>query len=325
MIKDYLVIFVSSFLVTVIIVPLVKKIGLKFKLTDKPNKRKQHQKAIVRIGGLSIYLGIFLPLLFFFSFKFIELESKDFLSLLFYCSSGFFIIGFIEDIFSISVAKRLFLQFLIASIVWSQGLNFNEFVFNSLGMNLGTINYPNFMSYLISVFWVVGVINAINWLDGLDGLAAGLTIISALSFLTVSIISEYSNEALVLFSLLGACLGFLLYNFYPSKIFMGDSGSYLIGTIIAIFSIHFNSLLISESRLYISFIPQLLILFIPIFDMTYVILSRITNGKSPFYPDRSHIHHRFLNIGFSHKNTVLLCYLISMIPNLIFLIFVFKI
>lgn len=323
MTKDYLVIFISSFLFTLVIVPLIKKFGLKYNLIDKPDKRKQHQKPIVRIGGLSLFLGIFLPFLFLNSFKFIELGSNNFINLVFFSSSGFFILGLIEDIFSISVSKRLFLQFLISSLIWSQGLNFNEFVFNSFGINFGTIIYPNFISYLISVFWVVGLINAINWLDGLDGLASGLTIISTLGLISVSFISEYSNETLILFSLLGACLGFLVYNFYPSKIFMGDSGSYLIGAIIAVFSVHFNSLLISESRLSISFLPQLLIFFIPIFDMTYVIFSRIIKGKSPFYPDRSHIHHRFLNKGFSHKNSVLLCYLLAFIPNLIFIIAVF--
>ena len=155
MIKDYLLILVSSFLGTLIIVPLVKNIGLKYNLIDKPNKRKQHQKAIVRIGGLAIYLGIFLPLLLLINFKFIELDSKDLISLIFYSSSGF-LIGLFEDIFSISVSKRLFLQFLIASLLWSQGLNFDEFVFNIFGLNLGTIIYPNFTSYLISVFGLLG-------------------------------------------------------------------------------------------------------------------------------------------------------------------------
>ena len=319
MFLKYLILFLSSFLITLIAVPLVKKFGLKNDLVDKPNKRKQHNTPIVRIGGIAIYLGIFIPSFFVVNFNLVDYESRNFLNSLLISSSLLFLLGIYDDVFTLSFAKRLFFQYFIASYLWIHGLQFNTINLNLIYPNLDPIQIPIFLSYLITIFWIVGIINAINWLDGLDGLAAGLSIISSLGLILVATIVGNNNNSFILISLVGSCLAFLIYNFYPAKIFMGDSGSYLIGIILAIYTIYLDKILLDSSIFLISFLPQILILFVPIVDMSYVIFIRLANGNSPFYPDRNHLHHRLIKTGLSHKKTVLTCYGISICFLSIFL------
>ena len=163
----------------------------------------------------------------------------------------------------------------------------------------------------------MSIVNALNWMDGLDGFLCGSSIVFCSGYLFYYLSLGNFSEVLILLFFILSSLGFLIYNFYPAKIFMGDSGSYLIGSIIAFFSIHSEILLASQSIDKISFLAQLFILFIPIFDMCNVILRRSIKGKSPFNPDRLHLHHRFLNIGINHKNTVVFFYLVCLLTTII--------
>ena len=308
MFLKYLILFLSSLLITLISVPIVKGFGLKYDLVDEPNERKQHNIPIVRIGGIAIYLGIFVPCFLAVNLNLLDYESRNLLNLILTSSSLLFLLGIYDDVFTLSFAKRLFFQYFIASSLWIHGLQFKIINLNLIYPHLDPIQLPIFLSYLITIFWIVGVINAINWLDGLDGLAAGLATISSLGMFVVASLIGNNNDSFILISLIGSCLAFLAYNFYPAKIFMGDSGSYLIGSILAIYTIYLNELLLNSSSLLISFLPQILILFVPLVDMAYVIFIRLANGNSPFYPDRNHLHHRLIRSGLSHRKTVLTCY-----------------
>jgi len=153
---------------------------------------------------------------------------------------------------------------------------------------------------LFTVIWLVGITNAINWLDGLDGLAAGVSAIAALALLSVSFSLHQPGAGLLAAALSGSCVGFLRHNFNPARIFMGDGGSYFLG-----FSLAAISLIGPAKELTtVSLVLPLLILSLPLADMSAVIMGRVSDGHSPFYPDRRHLHHRLLRAGFSHRRTV---------------------
>ena len=291
--------------------PFINKIGLNFNLVDKPNERKQHNKSTVRIGGIGILLGI-LPIFILSNFNLIEDQATAILMPIFFGSISMFFIGFFDDLYSISFLKRLFLQILVSSFCWNLGLKVEQIEIKWLIFDSGNYDIHPFLSYLITTIWIVGIINAFNWLDGLDGLAAGISLITAITIFLTGLSLNLNVELFLVVALAGAVFGFLMHNFYPAKIFMGDGGSYLIGSLIAFYSLYLYKTDLELGYGKVGFVSIILLLFVPIFDMLYVITSRILGGRLPFYPDRKHLHHRILRIGFNHKDTVLLCYLISL-------------
>ncbi len=284
---------------------------MNYALIDKPDSRKQHKEPIVRIGGLSIAIGMLIGVFFSYLFGFIDIGSTNDFSLIFILSLLMFLLGILEDIYSLSFYKRLFFQVLIALIAWIEGLSLTELDFGGILINFPIIELSVFSSLLITIICIVGTINAFNWLDGLDGLLSGIVTITTFVYSLMSIISGVGSEQFLIFALLGSIIGFLYFNFNPAKIFMGDSGSYLIGSIIALYSIHLYNFHPKENFYSLNLLTIFLILFVPLFDMTYVVLNRIIKNKLPFFPDRQHIHHRILRAGFTHRETVLFCYLIS--------------
>ena len=190
----------------------------------------------------------------------------------------------------------------------------NIFINNDLVYSLSTI---------LTVLFIAGVINSFNWIDGLDGLASGVTGIVSIGYLIICLLESNSIVSIFAASIAGASFGFLKYNFHPSKIIMGDGGSYFIGFINAIIGLmticsNQDSKLINLAfdKMYLNFSVEklyllLIILFLPIFDMFVVILRRISNGKSPFHPDRTHLHHLFFDKGLSQKRTVIFIYSIT--------------
>ena len=290
--------------------PLINKIGLNFNLVDKPNERKQHNKSIVRIGGIGILLGI-LPIFILSNFNLIEDKATATLTPIFFGSIAMFFIGFFDDLYSISFLKRLFLQILVSSFCWNLGLKVEQIEFKWLIFNFGNYDIHPFLSYLITTIWIVGIINAFNWLDGLDGLAAGISLITSITIFLTGLSLNLNVELFLVVALAGAVFGFLMHNFNPAKIFMGDGGSYLIGSLIAFYSLFLYNTDLELGYGKVGLLSIILLLFVPLFDMLYVIACRILGGRLPFYPDRKHLHHRILRIGFNHKDTVILCYLIS--------------
>ena len=313
-------IFVSTFL-TLFTVPYAKKVGLKFGIIDDPDARKMHLKPTVRSGGLSIVVSFIFTLffinIFFNNLFFNELYiSKTFLVIVISTFSTF-LIGLLDDIFIISYLKRLIAQILIAFFIWNNGIAIKNIDLSMIPLiSRQNIQLNNFFSLIITILWFGGVTNSINWMDGLDGLAAGIAAILSFGIALISITNNQYLIALFAIILTGCCIGFLKNNFYPSKIMMGDGGSYFLGSSLAILSI----VGLSNTNDQLNLILAFTLFLIPILDMVYVIVSRIGNGLSPFYPDRRHLHHRLINSGFTYKNTVIVIYFL----NIVALIFALK-
>ena len=301
--------FFLSNLVTRKLTPIFKKIAYKFNLFDNPKFRGQHSIPMVRLGGISIYMGYLTSFFLILSLKgFFDIsifETKIFI-FIFLTSSLMFTLGLVDDLFQINPYIRLFLQFVIASILFKNGLSIDIIDLTYFNESLRW-EMNSFLSFLFTLVWLVGITNSINWIDGLDGLASGIGIITIIG---ITIFNTLNGNLLITFlsaGMIGSCTGFLKYNSYPAKIFMGDCGSYLIGLFIAVSSC--LNLTTSQNPSNLIFI--LLIISYPILDMFIVILRRIIKHKSPFRPDSSHLHHILRKKNISHSNTVKLLYLLN--------------
>ena len=324
-------IFFFSFLTCIFLIPYVFRIGLQFNIIDKKDERKLNFKNQIRLGGLAIilpfYLSIFLSYITnSFNYQLLNIDFGQFVPLIFVIIAGslsFYTLGLSDDLFTLSPFLRLAIQIIIILILISLGLiiDFNGFLEKINVFQNSNIEYS--LSILLTVLFIAGVINSFNWIDGLDGLASGVTGIVSLGYLTICVLENNLIVAIFSASIAGACFGFLKYNFYPSKIIMGDGGSYFIGFMNAIIGLMticydpdkiYNDLAFDKMYLNFSFDKLyllLIFLFLPIFDMFMVIVRRLSNGKSPFYPDRTHVHHLFCDKGLSQKRTVIFIYAIT--------------
>ena len=309
MVNLYIKIFclILPFLLTFLTIPLVNHFSLKLNIVDKPSKRKQHKKNIVRLGGIAIFLGVYISIFLMQNFNLIHIDQNIVVRAIFICAPLFFTLGLLDDIADLSPFVRLFVQVALSIFAWFEGIQVNSLQLTLLFNEPLDIIFFNSLSLIFTVFWLVGLINAINWIDGLDGLAIGIVIISIFGLIANSVYSANNESLNFLIIFLGTCLAFSIFNIFPAKILMGDGGSYLIGFLSASFAVY-SFTPNPEINLGLNFpLFELLFIFaIPIADMIIVILSRLKSNKSVFLPDRNHIHHRFLDIGFSHKDTVLL-------------------
>ena len=306
-----LLVFCLSVLSTALLVPIVQSVGLRLNLTDRPDRRKQHQKPMVRLGGVAMVLGFVVALTITWSwgaFGILPASQETLIWTAIWGSLGFFLIGLADDILSLPPVPRLSLQLMVAALVWTAGIRIK-----AMNLHLGNLEPLQFsagVSLLATMLWLAGITNAINWIDGLDGLAAGVGGIAAvgLVFVSFSVNDQVAlAPALLAAALAGCCLGFLRHNFNPARIFMGDGGSYFLGFALASISI------IGPAKEFtgVSLLLPLLILSLPLADMSAVIMGRLWSGRSPFHPDRRHIHYRLLRAGFSHRRTVLLIYALT--------------
>jgi UDP-GlcNAc:undecaprenyl-phosphate GlcNAc-1-phosphate transferase len=296
-----LITFFVSALAVLTSTPLVQRLGLKFGYVDLPGKRKVHQHPIVRVGGIAIFGGTLSALLFAaWLGGFGNLPDSEALEVwgLLVGSLGFFLIGLADDIFQLPPLTRLLLQAIVASLAWSMGVRVEYLPIHFGGaVPIGILSLP------ITIIWLAGVTNAINWIDGLDGLAAGVSAIAA-SVLFIVCWQHHPTAALIALALFGATLGFLRYNANPAKIFMGDGGAYFIGfTLAGVCVIG----LMKDATLTAVVLPYI-ILAVPGADMVRVILARLMDGKSPFFADQNHLHHRLLKAGLSAQSTVWVIY-----------------
>ena len=285
-----------TFLFVVLFIPIVKKIANHIGAIDIPNERKVHKTPIPRFGGFAIYLGFLLGYVIFGQ------ESIQMNSILI----GSFIIimtGIIDDIKPISVKHKLIGQIVGASIIpLYGGILLKDISAFGLYLNFGILSIP------VTILFIVAIINCINLIDGLDGLAGG---IAAIYFMMIGIISVMFNnssglDAILTFIMLGCTLGFLVYNFTPASIFMGDSGSMFLGYIIAVIA-----LLGYKNVTFTSLIVPVFLLAIPIMDTLFAIIRRLIKHESIVKPDKSHLHHQLLKLNFSTRKTVLIIYLVD--------------
>ena len=305
-----LFVFGLSVLITTLLVPVVRGLGLRFGLTDQPDTRKQHKTPVVRIGGIAMVLGFALALAVAWScgaFGVLPRNQETLIWAAIWGSLAFFCIGLADDLLSLPPLPRLSMQFLVATAVWEAGIRIT-----AINLHLGgqVLQFSTGFSLLVTVLWLAGITNAINWIDGLDGLAAGVGGIAAVG---LTVVTFYVNDqaalapTLLAAALAGTCLGFLRHNLNPAQVFMGDGGSYFLGFALASISI------IGPAKEFtgVSLLLPLMILLLPLADMSAVVMGRLRSGCSPFYPDRRHLHHRLLRAGFSHRHTVFLIYAVT--------------
>ncbi len=287
------------FLSSVLLTPLVKKIAIKIGATDQPNQRKVHTKVMPRLGGFAIYVSSMI------GFYLLQPDQQYMVPLL---AAGTIIVatGVFDDIFEISPKVKLLGQVIAAGIMIHGGVvvHFINLPFD-IRLDLGYLSIP------ITLIWIIGVTNAINLIDGLDGLAAGVSSIVLITISTMAIVNGNAFVMAVGFAVLGSTIGFLVYNFHPAKIFMGDTGSLYLGFIISVIS-----LLGFKNITLFSLLVPVIILGVPISDTIFAIVRRIVNKKPLSAPDKSHLHHCLQRLGFSHKTTVLIIYAMSAIFGL---------
>ena len=298
---------VISYLLGVFIVPLVIAYSKKQGLIDEPNERKIHKKPISRLGGVAIFSSTMLTFLFLVFLSYYPYGSL--LSGILLGSSLMFFLGLVDDIYTLNAKFKLFIQIAIATLVYLLGVKIDSII-NPFG---GVIQLGHF-SYLITLLWIVGISNAVNFIDGIDGLAGSVITVNSitLGIIAVAMVPPNPMSALIAFILAGSMLAFLTYNFNPAKIFMGDSGALFAGFLLATLSI---TGVMKVATLAI--MPPFVVLAVPIIDITYASLRRISKGKSPFVADSEHIHHKLLKAGFSQNMTVAILTSIAIVAGAI--------
>ena len=327
--------FILSLSFSALSIPIINKVGKKFKILDFPDERKHHKFPLVRIGGLGILIGYLISYYsVLFGFKnfyiFNDLEPTG---LIIISSFLFFLIGLSDDFFKLKPFIKLGLQFTVASYLYETGVNFVGLEFFPFHLSNSVVFLPQIFSYLITVFLIVGLTNGFNWLDGLDGLASGISFIVCVALGIIFMSRGQFNLALISCALAGSTIGFLRYNVYPARILMGDCGSYLLGgtlSTLSIFGLSQNqySFLIENSSSENMQIFPIYIIFtlflIPIIDMTQVIILRINDGQSPFFPDRRHLHHKLLSRGINERNSAIILFTFTQI-SACFALFLFDV
>ena len=296
-----LVALVISFLAT----PVVKTFAYKVGAIDVPkDNRRMHKVPIPRLGGLAIFIGFMVSVLLFVP---ITPEMRSILL----GAVIIVVLGVVDDIMALPAMLKFVVQ-IIAALIPALG-----------GVRILAFSNPNIfsdnlywvldgLSIPITVLWIVGITNAVNLIDGLDGLANGVSAISATTMLLIALLISEAQVALVMAALVGACVGFMPYNLNPAKMFMGDTGATFLGYILATMSIQG----LFKYYALISFVVPFLILGLPIFDTAFAFIRRIAHGQSPMHADRSHIHHRLIDMGLSQKQAVATLYVISAILGL---------
>ncbi|MCX4253693.1 MAG: MraY family glycosyltransferase [Bacilli bacterium] len=301
-------IILVPFVTSLLLVPLIKKVAIHINAIDIPNERKVHKDPIPRIGGLAIFIAFLLGYILYGQ------VSTQMLSVLI---GGFIIIltGIVDDIKPILAKYKFLCQTVSATIVVVYGKLFFSNI-TLLGLNLV---FPTWINMILSIIFIVAIINAINLIDGLDGLASG---ISSIYFLTIAVLGFALNklgglDIILSLIMTGSTLGFLVHNFPPAKIFMGDTGSMFLGFMIAVIA-----LLGYKVATITSLIIPILILFIPIFDTIVAIIRRTLKHESIGKPDKEHLHHQLLRMTSSPTKTILIIYFINSIFAAISVLFV---
>lgn len=284
---------VISYLAT----PYVKKLAFKIGAVDVPkDNRRMHKKPIPRLGGLAIVIAFLLS-----TFLFVKLDKQMQGVLL--GAIIILVVGVLDDCLTLPALPKFFAQIAAGILVVMHGCEVRYVTnpFSVVPIDLGWLAGP------VTVFWIVLMTNAVNFIDGLDGLAVGVSGISTATMLVIALLLGEESVAVVLAALLGACLGFIPFNFNPAQIFMGDTGSTFLGFVLASISVQ------GLFKMYavISFMVPFLILGVPFFDITFAVIRRLAKHQNPMTADRGHIHHRLIDMGLSQKQSVAIVYMLT--------------
>lgn len=300
--KEALILAILSMVFSLILTPIVRNLAIKVNAVDIPkDNRRVHKKPIPLLGGIAIFLSFVIGIIF-------QKESLNFQEIGIIIGATIITIGgVLDDIREIRPLYKLLFQLAgtIALIAFGLRINYvtNPFTSSELFLNIGVLSIP------LTVLWIIGVTNAFNLIDGLDGLSAGIGFISSITLFIIAILNKRYETAIMTAILAGTLLGFIPYNFNPASIFMGDTGSQLIGFLLAAISIKGAI----KSAAAFSLAVPILAFGLPIYDTLFAMVRRKINGKPIMQADKGHFHHRLLNMGLSQRKAVLVMYLISCI------------
>jgi UDP-GlcNAc:undecaprenyl-phosphate/decaprenyl-phosphate GlcNAc-1-phosphate transferase len=283
---------IAAALVVIGLVPLTVRLARRVGAVDHPADRRIHTVATPRLGGLALLAGFLLPALYY-------LPDDEPTRALVAGAVLIALLGAADDIWGLRPALKLVGQVACAAVPVAAGLTIDHITVPFFGVgDLGPVQYP------ITIIWFVALVNMINFTDGMDGLAAGISGISATTFAVLAASLNRADPAIIAASLAGVCFAFLIFNFHPAKVFMGDTGSMLLGFLLA--GVAISGVLKTTAA--IALVVPLLVLAIPILDTSFVILKRLKHGLPVYSADRSHFHHRFFTIGWGQRRTVLALY-----------------
>jgi UDP-N-acetylmuramyl pentapeptide phosphotransferase/UDP-N-acetylglucosamine-1-phosphate transferase len=296
-----------SFIITFLAIPAIMRIAEEKKLFDLPDGRKLHNTPIASLGGVGIFSGFFMAALLSITFK-INPEFQYY----FAAALVIFILGLKDDIVVLTATKKFIGQLTAAAIL----IHLAELRITSMHGLFGLGELPQAFSFALSYVTIILVINAFNLIDGVDGLAGMLGLLTTSVFGTYFFLVGMPAYALLSFAMAGSLLAFLIFNYNPAKIFMGDCGSLLLGLVNTILAIKFIT--VADSSAVVIPIQSAVavgvsVLIIPLLDTVRVFSIRIFHGRSPFSPDLNHIHHLFLDRGLSHKYVTLFCFLLNIV------------
>lgn len=280
-----------SFVMAILITPLVRRFAYLIGAVDHPNARKVHMRPMPRIGGLAIFIAFLIGYA-------LLLPASRYNDAILIGAVVIILTGLIDDRFQLSARVKLMGQMIATVVVLHSGMRIEM-----INLPFDQQLYLGSWSIPVTVLWLIGITNAINLIDGLDGLAAGVSSIALGTIALLAIIQGNVYLTMMALLLLASTLGFLVHNFYPAKIFMGDTGALFLGYMLAVFSlIGFKNVTL------FSLVVPVLLLGLPISDTIFAIVRRLVQGRPPMSPDKSHMHHQLIDMGFTTRQAVLLMY-----------------
>ena len=276
----------AGFAIVVVLTPAVGGVARRLGAVDRPERRRLNRQPVPRLGGLALFFGIFVPALAFLD---LTHEARGLLL----GAAVATVVGAIDDFRGLPWWQKLTGQFTAAGIATWFGIWVHRFTFPVVGVH----TLPTWLGIGLTLLWIVAIMNMVNFLDGMDGLAAGVCAISGATFAVIALSLGRPNPAIMTAVVCGACIGFLRHNFYPARIFMGDSGALVLGFTLGALSV--QGLLKTAAVATLLF--PLLVLAVPIIDTSFVVAKRLKYRQPVYVADRFHLHHRFVNIGFSQS------------------------
>jgi UDP-GlcNAc:undecaprenyl-phosphate GlcNAc-1-phosphate transferase len=279
-----------AFGIVVLLTPAVGGMARLLGVVDRPGERRVNRRPIPRLGGIAIFLGIIVPSLAF-------LDLSDEMRGILLGAAVACVVGAVDDFRGLDPVPKLAGQVVAAAIPTAFGVWVDHFTLPFLG----AVDLPSWVGVPLTIVWIVAVMNMVNFLDGLDGLATGVCGIAGSTYCVLALSLGKTDAAILSAIVGGACLGFLRHNFFPARIFMGDSGALVLGFTLATISV---AGLLKTASTVVLFLP-LLVLAVPIIDTSFVVAKRLKYRQPIYSADRSHLHHRFLNIGFSQRRAAL--------------------
>jgi UDP-GlcNAc:undecaprenyl-phosphate/decaprenyl-phosphate GlcNAc-1-phosphate transferase len=299
-----LIMFAAAFIISAALIPLIIRLSQKHRIYDTTGGRKIHSGNIPRLGGLGIFISfLFITVYELYTTRGLSYSRELYLTALVLA----FLTGFADDLFRIRARYKLIMQIVISMVAVSSGL-----VFTTVKIyNFARIDFGNF-SYIITIVWIIAFMNAINLIDGMDGLSTGIVLIANIFVFVIATQSGNTLVAALSAVLGGAVLGFYIFNYPPARIFLGDGGAYFIGFVYATLPL----MGIKKSAVLTLFLIPMVLMLVPIADVTQVMLHRYKRGHNIFFPDRNHLHHRLMKIGFSTRGILFVMYTYTMVLGL---------